>query len=156
MVGPFIEALIGEFGRSILYFFRDNALIINPIILAYGLFMFASWMNLVRIYRFLIAEMAKEAHTSEELNRKKSNKKIRDIIGIPWERAVEASPFPFVARLGAVVPKRKTIENLQVMFDEKELADHVLQALQGARIQRMTPLTRKMAQRELDHRKKEQ
>ena len=152
MVGPFIEALMGEFGRSILYFFRDNALIINPIILAYGLFMFAAWSNLVRIYRFLIVEMSKEAHTSEELNRKKTNKKIRDIIGVPWEKAVEASPFPFIARLGAVVPKRKTVENLQVMFDEKELADHVLKALQGARIQRMMPSIRKMGQRELDHR----
>ena len=118
--------------------------------------MFAAWNNLLRIYRFLIVEMAKDAHTSEELNRKKSNKKIRKIIGVPWEKAVEASPFPFIARIGALVPKRKTVENLQLLFDEKELADNVLKALQGARIKRMIPSTRKMLQRETDQREEKQ
>ena len=120
------------------------------------MFMFAALNNLLRIYRFLIVEMAKDAHTSEELNRKKSNKKIRKIIGVPWEKAVEASPFPFIARIGALVPKRKTVENLQLLFNEKELADNVLKALQGARIKRMIPSTRKMLQRETDQREEKQ
>jgi hypothetical protein len=156
MVGPFLEAFMGDLYRSILYFYQDNSLILSSIILAYGLFMFAAWNNLLRIYRFLIVEMAKDAHTSEELNRKKSNKKIRKIIGVPWEKAVEASPFPFIARIGALVPKRKTVENLQLLFDEKELADNVLKALQGARIKRMIPSTRKMLQRETDQREEKQ
>ena len=99
MVGPFIEAIMGEVGRAILYFYRDNSLIINSIVLIYGLFMFVCWNNLLRVYRFLIVEVAKDAHLSDDLNRKKSNKKIRDIIGVPWEKAVEASPFPFVIRV---------------------------------------------------------
>ncbi len=156
MVGPFLEAFMGDLYRSILYFYQDNSLILSSIILAYGLFMFAAWNNSLRIYRFLIVEMAKDAHTSEELNRKKSNKKIRKIIGVPWEKAVEASPFPFIARIGALVPKRKTVENLQLLFDEKELADNVLKALQGARIKRMIPSTRKMLQRETDQREEKQ
>jgi hypothetical protein len=156
MVGPFLEAFMGDLYRSILYFYQDNSLILSSIILAYGLFMFAAWNNLLRIYRFLIVEMAKDAHTSEELNRKKSNKKIRKIIGVPWEKAVEASPFPFIARIGALVPKRKTVENLQLLFDEKELADNVLKALQGARIKRMIPSTRKMLRRETDQREEKQ
>jgi hypothetical protein len=153
MVGPFLEALMGKAGRAILYFYYDNAIIINIFLLAYGLFMFAAWQNLVRIYRFLIVEMAKAAHTSEELNRKKSNKKIRQIIGVPWEKAVEQSPFPFVARVGALLPKRNTVENLQRFFDEKDLADQVLKALQGARIQRMMPSSRKMLQKEMEERR---
>ena len=32
--------------------------------------MFLSWNNLLRIYRFLIVEMAKSAHLSDELNQK--------------------------------------------------------------------------------------
>lgn len=155
MVGPFIEAIMGDIGRAILYFYRDNSLIINVIVLIYGVFMFSSWTNLLRIYRFMIVEMAKEAHTSDELNRKKSNKKIREIIGVPWEKAVETSPFPYVARMGALIPKRKTVENLQELLDEKDLADNVLKALQGARIQKMMPSTRKMIQRELDQRKQD-
>jgi len=155
MVGPFIEALLGDVGRAILYFYRDHALIINTVVLVYGLFMFITWNNLVRIYRFLIVEMAKEAHLSEELNRKKSNKKIRKIIGVPWEEAVKASPFPFIARMGALIPRRKTVENLQLLLDEKDLADKTLKALQGAKIQRMAPSTRKILQRELDQRQQE-
>ena len=154
MVRSFIEAMLGEVGRQILYYYEANASWINAIVLIYGVFMFAAWMNMVRIYRFLIVEMAKEAHTSEELNRKKSNKKIRDIIGIPWEKAVEQAPFPFLARIGDLVPKRNTVENLQGYFDEKDLADKTLKALQGENIQKMMPSSRRMLQKELEERKK--
>ena len=153
MVRSFVEAILGEVGRQLLFTYEANAYWINWVVLAYGLFMFASWQNLVRIYRFLIVEMAKEAHTSDELNRKKSNKKIRDIIGIPWEEAVKQSPFPFFARIGDLIPKRKTVENLKKFLDEKDLADKTLKALQGERIQRMSPSTRRMMQRELEEKK---
>ncbi len=155
MVRSFVEYILGDFGRQILYYYEANAFWINIIILIYGLFMFAAWQNLVRIYRFLIVEMAKEAHTSDELNRKKSNKKIRKIIGVPWEKAVEQSPLPFIARIGDVVPRRNTVENLKIYFDEKDLADKTLRALQGEKIQKMMPSTRKMLQKELEERKKD-
>ncbi len=154
MVRSFIEAMLGEVGRQILYYYEANAFWINVIVLIYGVFMFASWQNLVRIYRFLIVEMAKEAHTSEELNRKKSNKKIRKIIGVPWEKAVEQSPFPFIARMGDLSPRRNTVENLKGYFDEKDLADKTLKALQGEKIQKMMPSSRRMLQKELEARKK--
>lgn len=153
MVGPFLEAIMGDVGRAILYFYQANELVINVIVLVYGVFMFYSWNNLLRIYRFLIVEMAKSAHLSEDLNRKKSNKKIRKIIGVPWDKAVEVSPFPYIARIGALIPKRKTVENLQLLFDEKDLADKALKALQGAKIQRMMPSNRLMLQREMDRQK---
>ena len=155
MVRSFIEAMLGEVGRQILYYYEANAYWINVIVLIYGVFMFAAWQNLVRIYRFLIVEMAKEAHTSEELNRKKSNKKIRKIIGVPWEKAVEQSPIPFIARIGDLAPKRNTVENLQGYFDEKDLADKALRALQGEKIQKMMPSSRRMLKKELEARKKE-
>ncbi|TFG49590.1 MAG: hypothetical protein E4H33_01980 [Anaerolineales bacterium] len=155
MVRSFIEVMLGEVGRQLLFTYEANAYWINWIVVIYGFIMFASWMNLVRIYRYLIVEMAKGVHTSDEINRKKSNKKIRKIIGVPWEIAVESSPFPLIARIGDLVPKRKTIENLQKYLDEKDLADKTLKALQGEKIQRMAPSTRRMMQRELDERKKE-
>jgi len=155
MVRSFVEYILGDFGRQILYYYEANAFWINIIILIYGLFMFAAWQNLVRIYRFLIVEMAKGAHTSDELNRKKSNKKIRKIIGVPWEKAVEQSPLPFIARIGDLAPRRNTIENLKLYFDEKDLADKTLRALQGEKIQKMMPSTRKMLQKEMEERKKD-
>ncbi len=153
MIGPFIEGMLGEVGRAILNFYRENSLSINLVVLVYGLLIYASWTNLVRIYRYLITEMAKEAHLSDELNRKKSNKKIREIIGVPWEAAIEASPFPFIARLGGLIPKRKTIDNVKFYLDEKDLANNVLKALQGERIQNMSPSYKVLAQKELDEKK---
>ena len=154
MLRPLIEGLLGEFGRQLLYTYEANAYWMNWIVLFYGLIMFASWQNLVRSYRFLIVEMAKEAHTSDELNRKKSNKKIRQIIGVPWEKAVEQSPFPFVAKVGDLIPKRNSVENLQKFLDEKDLADKTLKALRGEKIKRMMPSYRKMMKKEMDERKK--
>lgn len=154
MIRPFIEAALGDFGRHLLFSYEANAYWINWIVLAYGAVMFASWLNLVRIYRFLIVEMAKTAHTSEELNRKKSNKKIRQIIGVPWEKALEQSPLPFIAKVGELIPRKKSIENLQRYLDEKDLAEKTLQALQGAKIQRMMPSYRKMMKKEVADRKK--
>jgi len=52
------------------------------------------------------------------------------------------------------VPKRNTIENLQGYFDEKDLADKTLKALQGENIQKMMPSSRRMLQKELEERKK--
>lgn len=150
MVRAFVEGMLGEVGRQILYFYEANALVINAVVLTYGVLIYASWMNLVRIYRFLIVEMATAAHLSEELNRKKSNKKIREIIGIPWEKAVEQAPFPFIARTGGLLPKRNTVENLKFYLNEKDLADKTLKALQGERIQKMSPSSQKMMQKELD------
>lgn len=153
MVRSFVEVMLGEVGRQILYYYEANAFWLNWIVLIYGVIMFASWMNLVRIYRYLIVEIAKGAHTSDELNRKKSNKKIRKIIGIPWEKAVEQSPLPLIARIGDITPRRKTAENLKRYFDEKDLADKALKVLQGEKIKKMSPSTRKMMQREMDERK---
>ena len=71
---------------------------------------------------------------------------------MPWEKAVETSPFPFIARIGAIIPKRKTVENLKLFFDEKDLADKALKAIQGARIQKMMPSMRLMLKREKEQR----
>jgi len=154
MVRAFVEGMLGELGRQILYFYEANALVINTVVLGYGIFMYVSWMNLVRIYRYLIVEMATAAHLSEELNRKKSNKKIRETIGVPWEKAVDHAPFPFIARTGGLLPRRNTVDNLKFYFSEKDLADKTLKALQGERIERMSPSYQKLMNRELEEIKK--
>ncbi len=155
MVRGFVESVLGEIGQRILFFYESNALAINVVVLTYGFFKYIAWMNLVRIYRFLIMEMAIAAHTSEELNSKKSNRSIRKTIEIPWEKAVEQAPLPFIARIGDMVPRRNTVENLKRYFDEKDLADKTLRALQGEKIQKMTPSIRKMPQKELKERTKD-
>jgi hypothetical protein len=150
MVRAFVEMLLGEWGRQLLYFYEANACIINSFVLTYGILMFISWTTLVRTYRFLIAEMAKQVHSSIDLNHKSTNKRIRDSVTIPWEKAIEISPFPFISGMSGLIPKRMTVENLQAFLDEKELADQAINALKGEHIKRMAPNIRKMRLRELE------
>ena len=155
MVRAFIEMLLGEWGRQLLYFYEANACMINSVVLVYGVLMFLSWTNLVRTYRYLIVEMAKQVHTSMDLNRKSTNKKVRDSVMIPWEKAVEISPFPFIGRMSGILPKRMTVENLQAMLDEKDLAEKAISALKGEHIKKMAPSIRLMRMREMEMKKKD-
>ena len=148
MIRSLIEGMLGEFGRQLLYFYEANAIIINSIILAYGLFMLLSWNNLVRVYRFMVIEVAKSVHLDEDLNRKSTNKKVRDTIGVPWEKAVQAAPFPFVARVGALWPRRMSVETLQRYFDDKEIVDQAIRLLKGENIKRISPSSKRLAERE--------
>lgn len=148
MIRSFVEMMLGEVGRQILYFYEANACVINAVVVTYGLFMLLAWNNLVRVFRYLIVEVAKTVHLDEKLSRKSTNKRVRDTIQIPWEQAVSVAPFPFVARIGALLPKRMTVETLQTYFDEKEIVDRALKLLKGENIKRMAPSTRKLAERE--------
>jgi len=148
MIRSIVEAILGDFGRQLLFFYEANATLINTVVILYGLFMFLTWNNLVRVYRFLIIEVAKTVHLSEELNRKSTNKRIRDTIEIPWEKAVEAAPFPLVARLGALWPKRMSAEVLQTYFEDKEIVNQARKLLKGEHIKRMTPSSRRLSDRE--------
>ena len=116
MVRAFVEMMLGDFGRQLLYFYEANACAINTIVLAYGVIMFASWNNLVRMYRFLIVEIAKEVHLADDLGRKTTKKQILDSVEIPWEEAIEKANFPYIARMAGLLPKRKTVEESQDIF----------------------------------------
>lgn len=148
MIRSVVEALLGDFGRQILYFYEANAGLINTLVILYGLFMFLTWNNLVRVYRFLIIEVAKMVHLDEELNRKSTNKRVRDTIEIPWEKAVSAAPFPFVGRLGALWPKRMSADVLQTYFEDKDLVSQAIKLLKGENIKRMMPNSRSLIDRE--------
>ncbi|MBN2044555.1 MAG: hypothetical protein JW757_06005 [Anaerolineales bacterium] len=147
MIRSFLEMMMGEVGRQILYFYEANACVINSVVLSYGLFMFLCWNNLVRVYRYLVVEVAKTVHLNEDLNRKSTNKRVREMINIPWEKAVEAAPFPFVGHVGALLPKRISVETLQLYFDDKEIVDLAIKLLKGAHIKTITPSSRKLGAR---------
>ena len=155
MVRAFIEMMLGEVGRQMLYFYEANSCANNSVVLTYGVIMFASWTNLVRIYRYLIMEIAKTVHLSEDLNRKATKKKVLDSIEIPWEAAIENSPLPLVARMGALLPRRKSVENLKIYFDENDLIEKAISALKGGDIRRMAPNYRQLLEREREHKKKD-
>lgn len=151
MVRGFVEMMLGDVGRQILYFYEANALVINILVLGYGFFAFYSWTNLVRIYRYMVTETAKQIHLHEDLNRKSTNKRIRDTVVVPWEQAIDTSPFPFVTRIGGMIPRRKSIKSLQYFLDEKEIVTQALAVLKGqVNPAKIMPSNRRMMRQEVE------
>jgi hypothetical protein len=139
MVRSFIEGMLGEFGRQLLYFYEAHALPINLVVLAYGFMMLMSWTTLLRIYRHAVVIVARRVHEHPNLTRKSTVKQIRDQIEIPWQEVIDAAPFPLVARAGALIPKQKSVESLRLLLDEKELVTHALEVLKGTHIRKIMP-----------------
>lgn len=149
MVRPVIEMLLGEVGRQILYFYEANALPINIFVLTYGFIMYGAWMNLVRTYRFIVVDLAKQIHLDEELDRKSTVKRAQDTVNFPWDAAIENSPFPLIGRISGLIPKRKTVENLQYYLAEKDLISDAIDILKGANIYKLTPNFKKIIKKEV-------
>lgn len=153
MIRSFVEGMLGPLGRQILYFYEANSLTINLIVVSYGLIMLMSWMTLVRIYRHLVVLTARRIHEHPDLSRKSKLRSIQETIAIPWEEVVDATPFPLIARMGALIPKRRSVKNLQALLDERELFRHALALLKGENIRRIMPRYRihpRLAQPEPD------
>ena len=139
MVRAYVETILGKFGTQILYFYEENSFVINILVLTYGFIMYASWMNIVRMYRFLVIEIAKQIHLDENLDRKSTVKSAMDNVEFPWQAAVNSSNFPLIGRISGLFPKRKTVENIQYYFYEKDLIEKAIAVLKGGNIYKMTP-----------------
>ena len=149
MIRPMIEALLGEFGRQLLYFYEANQLILNFVVLTYGLIMFLSWSTLIRIYRHMVLLISMQIEENPDLGKKSKVSKIRKQITVPWQEAVDAARFPLVANNGGLIPTRKSVAAVQRLFDEDELIKHALEVLNGENIRKIMPSYRLMVKREL-------
>ena len=149
MIRPMIEALLGEFGRQLLYFYEAHQLILNIIVLIYGFIMFMSWSTLIRIYRHIVLLIVKQIKENPNLGKKSKVVTIRKNIDIPWQEAVDAARFPLIANNGGVIPAPKSVATVQRLFDEDELITHALEVMQGAEIRKIMPSYRKMVNREI-------
>ena len=149
MLRPMIEAMLGEFGRSLLYFYEANQLLMNLIVLSYGLIMFLSWSTLIRIYRHMVLLIAKQIEDNPELGKKSNIGRIRKGVEMPWQTAVDAAKFPLIANNGGLFPTRKTVKAVQRLFDEDELIKHALEVMGGTQIKKIMPSYRLMVKREL-------
>ena len=153
MIRPMIEAMLGEFGRSLLYFYEAHQLLMNLIVLSYGLIMFLSWSTLIRIYRHMVLLIAKQIEEHPELGKKSSVGKISKSVEMPWQTAVDAAKFPLIANNGGIFPTRKSVKAVQRLFDEDELIKHALEVISGTEIKKIMPSYRLMVKREMSKEK---
>ncbi len=145
---------MGELFRSLLYFYEAHAVPLNLIVLTYGLIMYLSWLNLVRIYRYLVVAMAKRIHLDPRLSAKSSVEKVAELIPVPWEEAVEASRFPLIGSQVMLIPMLKSVAALEKALDRQELIGHALEVLNGKHPNKIQPTFSKMWNKQVAAKKK--
>ena len=156
MVRSFVEAILGEVGRQILYFYEAHAVPINLLVLTYGTLMIMCWLTLTRIYRHLVILVAKEIHLNPKINKDSSLKAIAKAVEIPWQVAVDAARFPLVSSQSALVPARKSVAAVQKLVTAEEIIAHAVAVLNGKENPRKVfPRFKSVAEREKAKKEKE-
>ena len=135
---------MGGLFRSLLSFYEANALPLNLIVLVYGMVMLMSWLNLVRIYRYLVVAVAKQIHLHPSLSAKSSVEKVAELIPIPWEEAVKAAPFPLIGSQVMLLPLPKSAGAVKTIIDPDELIGHALEVLNGTHPLKIQPTFKRM------------
>lgn len=159
MIRGLIESMIGDAGTSALRFYEAHALLIGSLIVLYGVLMYLSWSNLVRIYRYLVLAAAATLtpdETAVQSRGRHGAKASRPKTGrpgsaeLPWEEAVASARFPLVSRRAGLLPIRKSIAAAQSIIDERELWEHAQMVARGANIRRVAPEYRLMGPRQVE------
>lgn len=120
---------MGPLFVALLNWWEANGLIINSIVVLYGLTILLSWLTLLNIRKRLITAIIHQVVESPSLNHKSKPKKVLAEITIPWQVTVDLMKYPFVAESGALLPKRRSVENARSLLDEMELVKDALEAL---------------------------
>jgi len=139
MIRIIIETLLGTEGTKLLLFYEQYSVVINSIVVVFGATMLLSWVTYLRIYRHLAVLVAKGIHEDATLNRKSKLRQIKENIEIPWQEAIDAAPFPLIAQQGSLIPRRKSVANMELLTNDDELISHGLEVLRGTHPKRVKP-----------------
>lgn len=129
MVRAIIESFMGPTFVRVLQFYEANSLIINSVVLLYGVVIFLSWASLLNIRKRLIAAMVHDMQQRPDIHPQTKTKRVLREIEIPWEAVVSQMKYPFVARQAALWPRRRTVEAVQELLPAEDLAAAALAVL---------------------------
>ncbi len=129
MIKALLESFLGPTFTAVLHFYTANSLVINSVVVLYGVVMMLSWSNLVRIRRRLASEIASRMLALPGFRETPSMKQALQQVNIPWELVVNGTNFPLVARQTALRPHRCTVAVVQSLLSEEDLARDTLEAL---------------------------
>ncbi|HQE17567.1 MAG TPA: hypothetical protein PK607_03620, partial [Aggregatilineales bacterium] len=88
MLYALIETYLGPIGRAMLHFYIENSLVINTLVVAYGLVIVMSWTNLVSIRKRLVGAIAAQIVQNPALNAQSKVKRVLKEVDIPWQAAI--------------------------------------------------------------------
>lgn len=123
MVRTLIKMALGPYGRAVLAFYEAHSLVINLLVVAYGLLVFACWRNLMSIRDGLVVSMVEGLEAA--------NFEIRDLapgdilakLPVDWEGAAKDARLPWVAGRLALWPRRVAPDTLKALIDEEDLVE---------------------------------
>lgn len=117
MIRAFIESLLGEFGRMLAGFYEKNSLLINGIILLYGLSVYLAHLGFQAVYMQIVSEL--------KIEKKIGKEKLITLLQnseLDWQKLQKVHWFPFIALPGKIVIHYKSKATLQKMFTPSNLA----------------------------------
>lgn len=126
MLRAFFESFMGGAFIQIMRFYEQYSLPINSVVVIYGFMMVFSWSNLFRIRRRLVAAMVEQMRQLSDLGPDVKPKRVLKEIVIPWQEVLASARFPLVAKQAAFWPKRCTLEAVQALLPEEDLAREAL------------------------------
>lgn len=132
MVRGFVEGVLGPLGTQVLDFYIENSLLINTVVLAYGLIMLMSWTTTLNIRKRLLYAMLVQMTQRDDIRPDAKVKRILKEIQIPWEEAIGQSRFPLVAHRTGLRPYQKSLQNVQRIITPEELAKDALMMIGGS------------------------
>lgn len=107
-------SLSGDWGPLLLDFYSRNSAWINTIVVVYGAFLLLSWWNLRRMRDHLRADVMGQLE-------KRPGEVDKEALNIPWDEALRASRFPFIAAEWGFLPRRVSTDNLQALIPVDDL-----------------------------------
>lgn len=123
-----IKSMTGIWGPSLLDFYFQYSGWINTIVVAYGLLLLISWLNLSRVRDSLTNQILEQA---QEIKKKgiRFENVILDDFQLSWERAFACNKFPFIARQTGFIIHRSSLENVRVLITDSDLIMHCTRQL---------------------------
>ena len=133
MVRAIIESYMGPLFVQVSRFYEANSLLINSVVVLYGLVIVLSWASLYNIKRRLVSVMVHQMLARPDITPQTKVKRVLKEVDIPWAAVVEQMRFPFVAQQAALLPQRKSVEAVKAHLTPEELAKEALDTLHKLR-----------------------
>jgi len=128
MIRRMVEYMLGPLGMQVLAFYTEHSLIINGVVVLYGLVLTLAHLNLRRIEAAALQALQTEAggkssggpevHAS---GKRRPNAGMGPAV-VPWEAVIaQASFFPLVAHGTSLVPRRARPDALEALCPSPRL-----------------------------------
>jgi len=122
MVDVVIRELLGDWGSSLLDTYLKYSLYINSAILFYVLLIILSRRSYRQILESLKSNLRNRYQAQIRNKDYRSIAATLDRNGIPWEQALSASKFPFIAHPRGLTIHTRSARNLEKMISVNSLA----------------------------------